>query len=167
MTELQLLKRTRFMIAIFIFGLVISGLTAIPLVWGANLLLNIFSPQTFPFLLNFAWLLDWLNYALNGLLITLDNYPFLAYGTDWLAFGHISIALFFTAAYKQPQQNSWVLKYGMFLCLMVIPWSFTFGPLRGIPWQWRLIDSSFGVFGLIPLLLANHYIKKLDEYSAV
>jgi hypothetical protein len=32
--------------------------------------------------------------------------------------------------------------------------------IRGIPWFWRLIDCSFGVFGLVPLALARRMILR-------
>jgi hypothetical protein len=36
-----------------------------------------------------------------------------------------------------------------------------FGPLRGIPFFWRLIDSAFGVFGIIPLWLSRRYVQQI------
>jgi hypothetical protein len=35
------------------------------------------------------------------------------------------------------------------------------GPIRGIPWWWQIIDMSFGVVGIIPLLFAYANIRKL------
>ena len=46
-------------------------------------------------------------------------------------------------------------------CVLVIPLALTCGALRGIPWFWRLIDCSFGVFGLIPLALARQMILRM------
>jgi hypothetical protein len=37
------------------------------------------------------------------------------------------------------------------------------GPIRGIPLGWQAIDSSFGVFGIIPLWLCHRDIKLLEE----
>ena len=35
------------------------------------------------------------------------------------------------------------------------PWALVFGSLRGIPFFWRLVDCSFGVFGFLPLWLCR------------
>jgi len=47
--------------------------------------------------------------------------------------------------------------------VLVIPFAFVFGGLRGIPFWWRLIDCSFGVFGFIPLWLCRLYSKELEQ----
>jgi len=36
---------------------------------------------------------------------------------------------------------------------------------RGIPFHWRLIDCSFCVFGMTPLVLSYKYVKKLEKIS--
>ena len=38
-----------------------------------------------------------------------------------------------------------------------------FGPIRGIPLFWRLIDCSFGLFGAIPLWLARGTIRQVTD----
>jgi hypothetical protein len=43
----------------------------------------------------------------------------------------------------------------------VVPLALIAGPIRGLPWWWLLIDISFGVFGIIPLLVAYKYIRRL------
>jgi len=40
------------------------------------------------------------------------------------------------------------------------------GPIRGIPFYWRLIDCSFGVFGFIPLWVVRRSILELEEMRA-
>ena len=35
------------------------------------------------------------------------------------------------------------------------------GPLRGIPFGWTCIDMSFGVIGVLPLLLVRRMIARL------
>ena len=52
-------------------------------------------------------------------------------------------------------------------CLLVIPWAWCFGGLREIPWGWRLIDCSFGVGGLVPMLLIRSYIAELKRRQKV
>jgi hypothetical protein len=83
-------------------------------------------------------------------------------GTDWLAFGHIAIALFFVGPLIRPSESRSVLWAGIAACILVIPLALICGAIRGIPFYWRLIDCSFGVIGVIPLLYCLrllHYIK--------
>lgn len=82
------------------------------------------------------------------------------YGTDWLAFGHVVIALAFIGPLRDPWRNRWVAEWGILACVLVIPWALVFGPLRGIPFFWRLIDASFGFGGLALLLPAYRLIRK-------
>jgi len=46
--------------------------------------------------------------------------------------------------------------------LLVIPYAFIFGAIRGIPFWWRLIDCSFGVFGIIPVWLRKSWADELE-----
>jgi hypothetical protein len=55
-------------------------------------------------------------------------------------------------------RNVWVVQFGMIACVAVVPLALIAGPIRGLPWWWLLIDISFGVFGVIPLLIAYRYI---------
>jgi len=49
----------------------------------------------------------------------------------------------------------------------VIPLALIAGAIRGIPLGWQLIDMSFGVFGIIPLIIVFRLIKRLErEQSA-
>jgi hypothetical protein len=59
-----------------------------------------------------------------------------------------------------------VIEFGIIACLMVIIFPFIMGPFRGIPIYWRLLDSSFGVFGIIPLWLCRKYTRQLPESMA-
>lgn len=87
--------------------------------------------------------------------------PFLPYGTDWLAFAHLVIAVAFIGPWRDPVRNVWVIDFGLIACLAVIPLALIAGHFRGIPLWWRAIDCSFGVFGAIPLLLARRLIGRL------
>jgi hypothetical protein len=51
--------------------------------------------------------------------------------------------------------------FGMIACVAVVPLALIAGPVRGIPWWWQLVDMSFGVFGVIPLILAKRNIRRL------
>ena len=59
-------------------------------------------------------------------------------------------------------RNAWVIDFGLIACVGVIPLALVFGPLRGIPFYWQLIDCSFGVFGFVPLWIVRRYIKELE-----
>jgi hypothetical protein len=51
----------------------------------------------------------------------------------------------------------------MIACVAIIPLAFICGSIRQIPLYWRLIDCSFGVFGIIPLYLCRKWIKELEK----
>ena len=97
---------------------------------------------------------------------TASDYPFLAYGTDWLAFAHLVLAVVFLGPLRDPIRNKWVLQFGLIACLGVLPLAIIAGPLRGIPPLWRLIDCSFGIFGAIPLLICLRHVRALEKQTA-
>jgi hypothetical protein len=103
--------------------------------------------------------------VLDGTTATNRIYPFLAYGTDWLAFSHLVIAVAFIGPLRDPVRNRWVLAFGVIACAGVVPLALIAGQVRGIPFYWRLIDMSFGVFGALPLLLCLHYVRRLERMS--
>ncbi|MCL4787564.1 MAG: hypothetical protein KJ070_12345 [Verrucomicrobia bacterium] len=149
--EEQLRRRIKWVTWLFIIGLVLSGATAIPLNWEVGLLTSWFglvgktsAPAT-------GELGRWLLAVREALQEVNAQHPLLFYGTDWLAFGHFVIAITFVGALRDPVRNVWLFTFGMIACLLVIPYALIFGAVRGIPIWWRLIDGSFGVFGLIPL----------------
>ena len=94
------------------------------------------------------------------------NYPFLLYGTDWLAFAHLMIAVAFVGLYRDPVRNRWLITFGMIACVGILPLALICGPLRHIPFYWQLIDCSFGVFGLVPLLWLRALVDKLERIKA-
>ncbi|HTR40385.1 MAG TPA: hypothetical protein VMH87_02055 [Pseudomonadales bacterium] len=143
-------SRIRWLVALFILGLFLSGVTAIPLL-----------PET-------GWLVKgfnvpWLFRVHDALEQTQAQSPFLFYGTDWLAFGHIVIAIAFIGAWRDPVRNRWLFDFGLIACALVIPYALVFGGLRGIPIWWRLIDCSFGIFGTIPLWLCRKWTRELER----
>jgi hypothetical protein len=148
-------------LAFFIIALAISGITAIPLGWEIDLLMRWFGPGTW-FSAIWPAMAEWIGYVHSGLTAMIANYPFLQYGTDWLAFAHIVLAIAFVGAWRDPVRNIWVIEFGMIACVLVIPTAFIFGGLRGIPFYWRLIDCAFGVFGIIPLWIVREKIKNLE-----
>jgi hypothetical protein len=110
------LKLIRLLLSLFVIGLVLSGLTAFPLVWELRLLTSWFGETTVVGSF-FPGLAHWLSYVCGGLETAQRNYPFLAYGTDWLAFGHLVIAIAFWGPLKDPVRNVWVVDFGMLACL--------------------------------------------------
>jgi hypothetical protein len=148
--EMELRRRIRWLTGLFLLGLVLSGATAIPLQLETGRLTRLSNAQ-------------WLLRVHAALVQTESQYPFLFYGTDWLAFGHFVIAIAFIGALKDPVRNRWLFDFGLIACALVIPWALVFGAIRGIPFWWRLIDCSFGVFGFIPLWFCRIWAKELDE----
>ena len=164
MAAKRLLRRIRVATTILIIGLVISGATAIPLQWELGILHDLVgdSPRQEATHLG-PNLADWVTRVHLGLVDTNQRYPFVAYGTDWLAFGHFIIAVFFVGAWRDPVRNRWLFQAGMIACVAVVPYAIFFGYLREIPAAWRCIDASFGVGGFIPLWLAHRWTKQLIQ----
>jgi hypothetical protein len=153
----------RLSLGVFIAGLILSGLTAFPLWEELSLLcrwLGINAPGAYE---TFSGLRRWLAFVFFGLEKTYAAFPFVGYGTDWLAFGHFVIALFFIGPFRDPVPNAWVLRCGLVACAAVIPLALICGYIRQIPLEWRLLDCSFGVLGAIPLLYCLHLTKKLSR----
>ena len=157
----HLLRRIRWMTSLFIIALVLSGLTAIPLETEMNLLLNILGANH-PSAGNESGIISWLVRVRDALHETNLRHPFVSYGFDWLAFGHIAIAIVFVGALRDPVRNVWLFDFGMIACVLVIPWAFIFGQVRGIPIGWRLIDCSFGVLGFFPLWFCRKWAQELS-----
>lgn len=159
------LKRVRWLLIFVIFGLVVSGLTAFPLRWELEILAR-WATQAdgvTPRVAAFPGITEWILRVRDGLVATYEAYPFIGYGTDWLAFGHIVIALFFVLPLRDPIRYTGVLDVGIIACVLVIPMALIFGPIRGIPFFWQLIDCSFGILCLPPLLWARSTIRRSER----
>ncbi|MFD7610591.1 hypothetical protein [Streptomyces sp. NPDC059828] len=161
-----LLRRIRVWLVVFIVCLVLSGLTAFPLVTELHLVHSALTSWASPAADAFPGLLEWIARVRRGLDTADADYPFLLYGTDWLAFAHLVIAVAFYGPYRDPVRNIWVVEFGMIACAGIIPLALICGPIRGIPFWWTVIDMSFGVFGVLPLLLVRRMIKRLEALSA-
>jgi hypothetical protein len=157
------LFRVRAWLAVFVLGLVVSGLTAFPLEAETRLLATLAHADWAPAP---EALVRWIDRVGEGVAVTNRDYPFLAYGTDWLAFAHLCIAVAFWGPLRDPVRNVWVVQFGMICCAGIIPLALIAGHVRGIPVWWQVIDMSFGVFGAIPLLMAYAGIRRLDRASA-
>jgi hypothetical protein len=159
--DLSAMDRVRLFLVIFMVGLTLSGLSAIPLQWELGIL--------YPLMGSGSWLSEsipafstWIDRIYQGMENGYRQYPFLAYGTDWLAFGHVAIAIAFIGPLRDPVKNIWVLEFGMIACLLTMPWTLIFGSIREIPFFWQLIDMSFGIFGIIPLWFARRDILRIS-----
>ncbi|MER6072045.1 hypothetical protein ABT187_24970 [Streptomyces sp. NPDC001817] len=155
-----LLKGIRAWLVFFVVCLALSGATAFPLVhelrWTESALRALSVPQYLP------GPTHWIERVRDGLDTADTDYPFLLYGTDWLASAHLVIAVAFYGPYRDPVRNIWVVEFGMIACAGIIPLALVCGPIRGIPFWWSVIDMSFGVFGVIPLYVVRKKIKRLE-----
>ena len=147
-------KIIRNWLKIFITALFISGLTAIPVEPELTYVVN-----HFPFE---GSIKGWLQEVLIGIQHTSNDYPFLFYGYDWLAFAHFVLAILFIGPFRDPVKNKWVIEFGIIACILIIPFALIAGHFRGMPFWWRLVDCSFGIIGLIPLSICMKNIKRLE-----
>jgi hypothetical protein len=144
------------MIVFFMIALIVSGATAMPAETGLGWLMQY--KDMMPSLMG-----NWLQTCYDALKDTNNKYPFLAYGYDWLAFAHFVIALSFIGPLKDPVKNIWIIEWQIICCIAVIPLAIIAGPIRHIPVFHILIDCSFGLLGIIPLLICRNWIKKLER----
>ena len=156
------LRRIRLWLVVFIVGLILSGVTAFPLRSELSWLDHELRSAALQPLAQSTRLLPWIDRVSDAIADTNARYPFLAYGTDWLAFAHLVIAIAFIGPYVDPVRNNWVITFGLIACAGVIPLALIAGPLRGIPLGWRLIDCSFGVIGCVPLLICRRLIQAME-----
>ena len=153
--------KVRIWLVFFVVALVASGVTAFPLETelriGSDILHSTGLPQLMP---DFV---AWIDRVRDAVIATNDDYPFLAYGKDWLAFAHLVIAVAFIGPLRDPVRNIWIVQWAMIACIGVIPLALIAGPIRGIPFGWSLVDMSFGVFGIIPLIIVYRLIRRLER----
>jgi len=150
----KLINKARINIRLIVIGLLLSGLTAFPIEAELRLLVN--HATACP-----EFMREWLFAVYHAVKYTNQTYPYLSYGTDWLAFAHLLFAVLFAGALKDPVKNIWVIEFGIIAAIAIFPLAFIAGGIRGIPIFWRLIDCSFGVITLVVLLPCYHLIKKL------
>lgn len=149
------MKKVRISLSLFIVLLVLSGLTAFPLRSEMSFIMN--HLDWWP-----SFALPWLHEVNVALSHTPDT---VLYGTDWLAFAHLVIAMFFIPVYINPPQHKVNLLVGMAACLAVFPLAFICGPIRGIPFFHQLIDCAFGAGGIILLLYTYKSIQHFETKS--
>jgi hypothetical protein len=157
--SITLRRQIRAWIVFFIVALLLSGITAFPieteLAW-----INSWWPE------HHSAFYKWIYTCWQAIKITNEQYPYLAYGYDWLAFAHIVIAIAFIGPLKDPVKNIWIIEFGCIACILIVPLACIAGHIRQIPVYWRLIDCSFGIIGIIPLLICYRKIKQLEKTIA-
>lgn len=140
------------MLVVFMSLLVLSGITAFPLRTEMEFLMahkNMF-PNTLA-----VWI--------ETIYIAVKQTPdVVLYGTDWLAFAHIIIALFFIPVYIDPIRYKANLIVAMIACGAVFILAFVCGPIRGIPFFHQLIDCAFGFIGFFPLWFVYKKVNQLE-----
>lgn len=150
-------SKIKSLLLIFIMGLLLSGITAFPIETELRLA--------------HAWIgsgqgsnrfVEWVNLAYNGVVQTNAQFPFIAYGTDWLAFAHLILAVAFVGPLREPVRNIWVVQFGLIACASVLPLAFIAGHIRGIPVFWRLFDCAFGIMGALVLIPCYKNIRRLE-----
>jgi len=148
-------SRVKLCIWIVIIGLFISGITAFPieteLAWFIK-----HQPDGSPLLT------AWLNKVYTAIKDINTRYPFISYGTDWLAFAHIMLAILFIGPLREPVRNIWIVQFGLIAAVLIFPLAFIAGNIRGIPFFWQCIDCSFGVITLAILLPCYKWIKQME-----
>lgn len=117
--------RIRLLLLIVFVGLIASGATAVALETELKALAALVDGD--------SGLARWFARIRDALVDTNAKYPFLAYGTDWLGFAHLVIALAFLAPMSDPVKHRWVVDWGMIACILVVPFAIIMGQVRGIP----------------------------------
>jgi hypothetical protein len=155
MNNQTLTFRIKLCLWIVIIGLALSGITAFPLE-SELAVLKVHVSET-------SAMGKWLNTIYHAIKTTNQQFQWLSYGTDWLAFAHLMIAIVFIGPLRDPVRNIWVIHFVMIACVAIFPLAFIAGSIRGIPLFWQLIDCSFGVVGFIPLYISYKYINLLEK----
>jgi hypothetical protein len=151
------MKTIRQTLILFILLLLLSGITAFPLKAETQFLVNI--REMFPEVLQ-----NWILIVHESVWNTPD---IVLYGTDWLAFAHIVIALFFIPVYFNPIRYKANLIVAMTACIGVFFPAFICGPIRGIPFFHQLIDCSFGLTGFLLLWFIYKKINSVESLKKI
>ena len=158
----KLKREIKILLYVLVGGLAVSGVTAFPIHTELGYAHDLIAS----FHLNNS-LTNWIENVYAGVNAVDTKYPFIAYGTDWLAFAHLLLALLFIGIIKEPVKNIWVIEFGLISCVAIFPLAFIAGTVRGIPFLWQLIDCSFGIFGGIVLWMCYMRVKQLAKLTAL
>src|SRR4051812_45435877 len=89
------LRRIRLVLGGFVVALILSGVTAFPLQSEMQQIVEIRGLEHVSAADAGSGFDGWILTVRDGLRESYAKYPWLAYGTDWLAFAHLAIAVFF------------------------------------------------------------------------
>jgi len=148
-------RRVRLCIWLIITGLFVSGITAFPIESELAFFVK-HQPDSS------SILSVWLNKVYMAVKDINTRYSFISYGTDWLAFAHVMLAILFIGPLVDPVRNIWVVKFGIIAAVLIFPLAFIAGSIRGIPFFWQCIDCSFGLITLAILLPCHKWIKQME-----
>jgi hypothetical protein len=101
------IRAIRVWLVIFIVCLALAGITAFPLVTELNLASGVLHSLGVQHVL--PSFVAWIDRVHAGVDATNARYPFIFYGTDWLAFAHLMIAVAFIGAFRDPVRNVWII----------------------------------------------------------
>lgn len=147
-------RRIRLLLLLTICGLIASGLSAVPLQWELNFVLQY--RMQLP-----TYLVDWFEKVNQAITETGDKYPLVLYGYDWLGFAHILIAIAFVGPLLDPVKNQWVVIWGMIASALTVLMAFIAEPFREIPFFWSLIDAVIGAGAFMVLWMCNRLINQI------
>ncbi|MEO6168592.1 MAG: hypothetical protein ABIO46_13020 [Chitinophagales bacterium] len=149
-------KKIRLALLLTIGGLIVSGLSAIPLQTELNFVLQF--REDLP-----TFLVDWFDKVHLAISETSEKYPLVLYGYDWLGFAHVLIALAFIGPLLDPVKNQWVVIWGMIASALTIVMALVAERFRDIPFFWSLVDAAIGVGAFLILWICNIWINQLKK----
>lgn len=152
------LKRAKWMLGIVAFGLFVSGITVWPAVPELKLAVSILWGDAAPSGALHSFILK----AIEGLEYVGENYPFMLYAHDWLAFAHIMLAILFAGAIRDPVRNVWVVQAGLIMCALIPVLAIFTIPARALPSFWFWIDFAFAPAAALPLWVALRDIRRAE-----
>jgi hypothetical protein len=154
----RLRRKIKIAIIITIMGLLLNGISAVPLKSELNILLA--NSGMFP-----EFLRNWWTYVDKGVTNTNNNYPFMRYGFDWLAFAHLLIAIAFIGPLKDPIKNEWVVRWGMIASALSVVMALGWERMRAIPFWWSCIDAFIAIVAFIVLMICSKWINQLKQVT--
>ena len=153
------------LLTLFIIALLLAALTAWFLIPAASIARRLLGEGTLagsclPSLARWAALIE------EALGETKEKHPFMFYGTDWVGFAHLVMAIACLGAARDPVRNMWVLQFGMVGCSLMIPMTLITGIARGLPWFWQLFDCIIGAAGAVLFLTCYRYARQMEILTA-
>ncbi|MEP6466784.1 MAG: hypothetical protein ABJB05_10795 [Parafilimonas sp.] len=158
-SESKLRNKIKTAIILIIIGLLLNGISAVPLHTELKILLS--NPEILP-----EFLRNWWTYVHEGVRETTKHYGFMRYGFDWLAFAHLLIAIVFIGPLKDPIKNEWIITWGLIVSVLSIIMALGGERLRDIPFWWSCIDAGIAIISFIILWFCNKWIKQLKTITA-